>query len=198
MVSCSHRSSRPQREHVYPDNDISGNVRKAKPFGAAETANRRRLIVTTRRRSWKTSAAGMAFVVAVMLAAETTPSARAAGPIGEWFARANVHLTDLMDAINATFVAAKSGNHQGVQAGCAKLHDSNAALQADMPTPDPNLTKALQAAIDDYDTSAHYCISASHGGTDQQAQQFVSSLADANKHLSDAFNILAAEPDSAW
>ncbi len=154
--------------------------------------------VTRRSRRWQRSASALAALILVSVSAGTTPVANAIGPIGEWFDRANEHLTDMMDATTAALVAAKSGSREAIRSTCTKLHDANAALQADMPSPDPNLTRALQAAIDDFDTASHNCLSASQGGGEAAAQQFLSSLADADQHLKEAFDILQSEPASAW
>lgn len=76
----------------------------------------------------------------------------------QWWSRASVHFQQSANALAAVQSAAKADDIAGVAAACQQLHDADAAgLQADLPTPDPDLTIALQDMIDDAHTAAHIC-----------------------------------------
>ena len=75
-------------------------------------------------------------------------------------------------------------------------------MQEHMPTPDPELTQTLQAAISDYDAGTHFCMAGTQSLDPDELSQSVTFLKSANSRMnarcrdraSGLGNHLAAEP----
>jgi len=67
------------------------------------------------------------------------------------------------------------------------------ALRADMPSPDPSLTKAVQDMIDDYHTASHICLTLVAGSGTFPWTMEGSYLEQARHHLETVKTILYAD-----
>ena len=72
-----------------------------------------------------------------------------------WYSNTKPRFEEMVDAGNAL---AQNEDLAAVNSSCRQLHDAAAHMQERMPTPDPELTQALQAAISDYDAGTHFCM----------------------------------------
>ncbi len=59
-----------------------------------------------------------------------------------------------------------------------------------MPTPDPQLTTALQAALSDYDTGTHFCVAGTQDYDVNELEHTLTFLQSANNYMEQATAIL--------
>ena len=124
-------------------------------------------------------------IVATVATRDKPPSATS---VAEWWSRASVHVQQLANALNDV---ENSGSAAEDQAACSELHNAVAVdLQADMPTPDRDLTAAVQSMIDDVHGAAELCRS-TPSPSDSDLAQFNSYLLQGAAHLETARGILA-------
>jgi hypothetical protein len=103
---------------------------------------------------------------------------------------AQVPVQDLGDVWVKVSEAAKHHNITAMGIFCQQAHDANDELQQHMPSPDPELTAALQTAISDYDAGTHLCTAAVENDNLDYLDQGSHVLADANKDMNTAVEIL--------
>ena len=77
-----------------------------------------------------------------------------------------------------------------VNSSCRRLHDAAANMQERMPTPDPELTQTLQAAISDYDAGTHFCMAGTQSLDPDELSQSVTFLKSANSRMNAAVAIV--------
>jgi hypothetical protein len=87
--------------------------------------------------------------------------------------------------------AVSSGDISRARVACQHLHDADVALQDALPTPDAELTSALQSAVDDYGTSAHFCITGATNLSMSDLDQASSFVDQATVHMQTAAVILS-------
>lgn len=125
-------------------------------------------------------------------AAPTTSALTAA--MWDWELRAGDHFKESARALQQVSEAVDRGDDAGVRAGCQQLHDTNAVgLQADLPTPDPELTSELQRMIDDVNVAAHACLRFTDTRHAEDATTYQDYLGRAMDHLATAKQILNAD-----
>ena len=167
--------------------------------GIADAAGQRH----TATRPWyrKTSVVVAGGVVALLVGAAiaisiavtlTTGSASSptASAMRQWWSRASVHFQQSANALTAV-QSAKADDIAGLAGACQQLQDANATgLQADLPTPDPNLTIAIQDMIDDVHTAVHICTSFGPTSSTGEIDQLRLYFAHAGAHLQTATKIM--------
>ncbi len=138
------------------------------------------------------SAIAMAFVVhhdrtQVASAPVTNPAA-----IQQWWeAGANKHVVALQDALESAQRSLQQMDKLGVERSCQRVHDASVVdLQANLPSPDAELTAELNAAVADAHTTAHVCISAISGSPNSYDVEFTTYLDQALRHLKAATDIV--------
>lgn len=108
-----------------------------------------------------------------------------------WQAGADKHVVALQDALEGAQRSLQQFDKLGVERSCQRVHDASVVdLQADLPSPDPNLTAELDAAIQDAHTTAHVCLSAMSGSPNNYDVEFTTYLDQALKHLGAATDIV--------
>lgn len=118
----------------------------------------------------------------------TTTSFKAA--MREWNSRAIVHFEQAGDALIASSDAADNGDLQGMKDGCRRAHAAiTIDLKADLPSPDPKLTDAVQSMIDDFDKGSHVCMNLSLSSTEDDVLAYKSYMDQAMAHLDEAKSI---------
>ena len=151
------------------------------------------------RKTWAVAAGGLtALLVGAAIAISITvtlttgsTSSPSATAMRQWWSRASLHFQQSANALAAIQSAANADDIAGVAAACQQLHDADAAgLQADLPTPDPDLTIAVQDMIDDAQTAAHICISIGPTSSTDEINQLRSYFAHAGAHLQTANEIM--------
>lgn len=142
----------------------------------------------------------MAFLIsaiAVTLVVRHDRAEVAAAPVTEraaieqwWEAGANKHVAALQDALESAQRSLQQFDKLGVERSCQRIHDASVVdLQTDVPSPDPDLTAELNAAIQDAHTTAHVCLSAISGSANNYDIEFTTYLDQTLKHLKAATDI---------
>lgn len=117
-----------------------------------------------------------------------------ADAVREWEAKAGDHFKQSAQALEEISQAADVGDTAVVRAACQRLHDTNAVgLQADLPTPDPELTAELQRMVDDMNTATHACLRFADSMQPEDATTYQDYLTRAVEHLGRAKAILNAD-----
>jgi hypothetical protein len=145
---------------------------------------------SSRRHTFTAAGAAAAFVV--IFATTQPPLATAADPLADWLTRASDPISNIHRAEDQAMTALRSNKPldlEKLKGACTQLSDANGALQKVMPTPDPNLTAEVQQAVDNFETAADVCPKIKAKKDDNQ-QEFMKSLYDAEQHLAKADAIL--------
>jgi len=115
--------------------------------------------------------------------ATTTSHAQA---VRAWAELTSTPIEDLGIAVGKATVASSSQDYAGLEADCHQAHDAADALQGQMPTPDKELTDALQASLSDFDTASHFCVAAVEDKDANEARHARECLSFADGHLTTA------------
>lgn len=110
--------------------------------------------------------------------------------VGDWLGTTKDHLDAIVQAAHSIANAAHAESVSGVGAACKKFHDGVQGLQGHMPTPDPQLTTALQAALSDYDAGTHFCMAGTEDYDLNELQHSTTFLESANNYMEQATAIL--------
>lgn len=155
------------------------------------------------RRWWFAACCGAAaaFLISATAAAvvvhhsrtETSPAPVAhRAAIQQWWNEgANVHTAALRDALESAQRSLQQFDKLGVERSCQRVHDAAVVdLQADLPSPAPDLTAEEDAAVQDAHTTAHVCLSAISGSANNYDIEFTTYLDQALRHLNAATDIV--------
>jgi hypothetical protein len=109
----------------------------------------------------------------------------------QWWSTAREHFDDFQGAVDDTREGLKRQDEAVLQKSCQDMHDAGAVdLRAHLPSPDPDLTAEIDAAINDAHEAAHMCLAAISGSLNNYAGEFVANLDQADKHLESALGII--------
>jgi hypothetical protein len=92
-------------------------------------------------------------------------------------------MQDLGIAMGKADQAIASQDYAGLAADCHQAHDAASALQGHMPTPDKELTDALQASLSDFDTATHFCVAAVEDNDANEARHTRELMNSSEGHL---------------
>jgi hypothetical protein len=95
-------------------------------------------------------------------------------------------MEDLGIAVGKATAAVASQDYAGLAADCHQAHDAAEALEGQMPTPDKELTDALQASLSDFHVASHFCIAAVEDKDANEARHAREFLSSADGHLTTA------------
>jgi hypothetical protein len=115
--------------------------------------------------------------------ATTTSHAQA---VRAWAELTRTPIEDLGIAVGKATVASSSQDYAGLEADCHQAHDAAEALEGQMPTPDKELTDALQASLSDFHVASHFCIAAVEDKDANEARHAREFLSSADGHLTTA------------
>ncbi len=110
--------------------------------------------------------------------------------VSNWLGATKDHLDAIVQAARAITNAAEVESVSGVGAACQKFHNGVQGLQGHMPTPDTQLTTALQAALSDYDAGTHFCIAGTQDYDVNEIQHSTTFIKSANNYMQQATAIL--------
>lgn len=117
--------------------------------------------------------------------------------IQQWWSGAQQHVVELDSALRDMRWALKHLDRQRFRESCQTMHDASAVgLQAHVPTPDPDVTSELQAAIQDAHSAAHICLSVTAGSVNNYDGEFLADLDQAQNHLKAAQDLIIEELSS--
>ncbi len=100
-----------------------------------------------------------------------------------WVELTNTQMQDLGIAMGKANAAARSQDYAGLAAACHQAHDAASALHGHMPTPDKELTDALQASLSDFDAASHFCVAAVEDKDANEARHSDEFISSAEGHL---------------
>lgn len=103
-----------------------------------------------------------------------------------WVELTRTDMQNLGIAMGKAGVAIGSGDYAGLGAACRQAHDAASALQGHLPSPDKELTDALQASLSDFDTASHFCVAAVEDNDANEARHTDEFIASSDRHLATA------------
>jgi hypothetical protein len=142
-------------------------------------------------------AGGAATVVATTDTPHTAPSAptTSATPdisaLQQWWSAARDDFIDVKDASQQVQQALDVIRPGALGAACQRVHDAaEVRLKSRLPSPNSDLTAELAAAIEDFHAAAHMCLAVVAGSPVDYDGEFLSSMAQGNRHMTAAQNII--------
>jgi hypothetical protein len=125
----------------------------------------------------------------------TTPSVTA---LQQWWADAAKDFTDMRKASDEVSQAFGRFRPGALAAACQHIHDAaEVGMQRHLPSPNPELTAELHAAVEDFHSAAHLCLAVVAGSPTNYDGEFLSSMAQANHHMRAAQDIIDEMPINA-
>jgi hypothetical protein len=119
------------------------------------------------------------------------PTTASATALQRWWAGAQDDFTDTQNAsgeVDQVFLQFRPGP---LLAACQHVHQAaEVRLQSHLPSPNPELTAELHAAIKDFHSVAHMCRTVAGGSSHFYDGEFLSSLAEANRHMQAAQDLI--------
>jgi hypothetical protein len=112
--------------------------------------------------------------------ATTTSHAQA---VRAWVELTKTPMQDLGIAMGKASLAIGTRDYTGLGAACRQAHDAANALQGHMPSPDKELTDALQASLSDFDTASHFCVAAVEDNDANEARHTDELMNSSDRHL---------------
>ncbi|OBF59503.1 hypothetical protein A5756_05935 [Mycobacterium sp. 852002-53434_SCH5985345] len=103
-----------------------------------------------------------------------------------WVQLTQDHMQDLGIAMGKATFAIGSKDNAALGAACHEGHDAASFLQAHLPSPDKELTDALQASLDDFDAASHFCVAAVEDNDPNEARHAGEFMNSAEAHLTTA------------
>ena len=124
-------------------------------------------------------------------AGSSEPTSDGAVAIQEWWSGAHEPFTELENALDDAQRALDRLDSTGFEAACQTMHDAGEVkLQAQLPTPNPDLTSELRAAIDDAHSAAHLCLSVVAGSMNNYDSEFIANVDQAERHMQAAQDLI--------
>lgn len=101
-----------------------------------------------------------------------------------WWAGAREDFEELESASDDLRQAIAELDRPGLSAGCQDIHDSaEVRLKAHLPTPDPDLTAEIAAAIEDFHDAVHLCMAVVAGSVNNHDGEFLAFITEADRHF---------------
>lgn len=135
-------------------------------------------------------AVGLAAVGCSVLNPSTPTPLPMSVQVQTWYSGTKPRFEEMVAAGNALAQANENEDLAAVNSSCRQLHDAAANMQAHMPTPHPELTQTLQAAISDYDAGTHFCMAGTQSLDPDELSQSVTFLNSANSLMNAAVAIV--------
>lgn len=115
----------------------------------------------------------------------------AASAVAKWWAESHADVSGFRAALHDSQQAIAMQDAEALQKACQQLHDAaGVQVPARLPTPDPQLTSELQAAAQDAHEASHMCLAAAAGSMNSYRGEFAADIAQADKHLAAAQEIV--------
>ncbi|MFG1930673.1 hypothetical protein ACGFK1_08435 [Mycobacterium sp. NPDC048908] len=121
----------------------------------------------------------------------STPTTTADAAMQQWWSVAQEHFDALQSAVDDTRKGLANQDEAVLRKSCQDMHDAGAVdLRAHLPTPNPDLTAEIDAAINDAHEASHMCLAAISGSLNNYAGEFDADLEQADKHLQAALAMI--------
>jgi hypothetical protein len=137
-------------------------------------------------------AVAVVIVIAVAAGTYRTSSSRGGGSdaMSEWSSKSGPAVGSTGTAIQALSDAMQAHDLAGLMTGCQQLQDASVQLRATLPSPDPALTAAVEAAVADLETASNSCMAFGPNTTKADLEQFMSQVDRAKSHMDRATQIV--------
>ncbi|OBH87281.1 hypothetical protein [Mycobacterium sp. E2989] len=116
----------------------------------------------------------------------TTTSTSHAQAVRGWVEMTKDHMQELGIAMGKATFAIGTQDYAALGAACRDGHEAASFLQGHMPSPDKELTDALQASLDDFDAASHFCVAAIEDRDTNEARHAGEFMNSAEAHLTTA------------
>lgn len=161
------------------------------PIGDAVRPSTTRTWYRTRWATVGLSGLGLLLIAGALVVARdddpstsSSPTSVESAAIQEWWSGAHEHFTELQNSLDDAQRAVRTADGRGFKGACQDMHDAGEVdLQAHLPTPDPDLTSELQAAIEDAHSAGHLCLSVVAGSMTNYDSEFLANVDEAMKEL---------------
>lgn len=141
--------------------------------------------------SFAGGAAGMVVIRGERHVTSSAPTTSSTTALQRWWSSARDDFTDLKDASDEAQLAIDVIRPGALSAACQHVHDAaEVRLQSHLPSPNTELTAELNAAIEDFHAAAHMCLAVVAGSSSNYDSEFLSSMTQANRHMSAAQDII--------
>lgn len=107
-----------------------------------------------------------------------------------WGQRAMPALKDLTGDMTDAGEAADDADLAGLRSACSSMTSHIRIVRYHLPTPDPEMTAEVTAALDDFDVSASSCITFLRTFDSSDGQRTVTYLGSGSRHFKNATNLL--------
>jgi hypothetical protein len=139
--------------------------------------------------------AGIGAGVAVMNHSQHTvssaPATHNSTALQQWWAGAEKDFTVMQNASHEVDEAFSHFKPGALATACQHVHDAaEVGMQSRLPSPNPELTAELHAAVEDFHSAAHLCLAVVAGSRTDYDGEFLSGMAQANKHMRAAQDII--------
>jgi hypothetical protein len=121
----------------------------------------------------------------------SSPTTSSTTVLQQWWAAARPDFIEMQNAsedVDRAFSHFKPG---ALGAACQHVHDvAEVWMQSHLPSPNPELTAELHAAVEDFHSAAHMCLAVAAGSTVNYDAEFFSSMKQAKMHMRAALKII--------
>jgi hypothetical protein len=119
------------------------------------------------------------------------PATSSVTALQQWWAGAERDFTDMRNASEDVDQAFSRFRPGALAAACQHVHDAaEIRMQSRLPSPNRKLTAELSAAIKDFGFAAHLWLAAVAGSPENYDGELLSLMAQANKHMRAAQNVI--------
>ena len=123
--------------------------------------------------------------------AKPTGVEAASSAVAEWWSASNDDVSGFAAALHDSNRAIELQDAGALMKACQQLHETaGIRVPAHLPTPDPELTSELQAAVMDAHEASHMCLAAAAGSMNSYRGEFAADMEQADKHLAAAQEIV--------
>jgi hypothetical protein len=123
--------------------------------------------------------------------ASSAPATPGTSAVQQWWAGAEKDFTDMQNASQEVDQAFSHFKPGALAAACQHVDDAaEVKMQSRLPSPNRKLTAELRAAVKDFHFASHLCLTAVAGSPSNYDGEFLSLMAQANKHMRVAQDII--------
>lgn len=181
------------KDKVSMSSGMSSGMSSAKSSGTTAWYRRKWFVATVGVTLFLLIAGGSAAVIAnrPQHVTSSVPTVGKWTVIAHWWSEAGEDFKATRDASDDVQHAIDYLDPFGLEAACQRLHDdAEVKLKAHSPTPEPDLTAELNAAIEDYHTASHMCLAVAAGSANSYVGEFKSYLDQGDIHMKAAQDII--------
>jgi hypothetical protein len=135
--------------------------------------------------------AGVAVMNHTRQTSSSGPTTSSVTALQQWWADSQKDFTDMRNASEDADQAFSRFRPGTLAAACQHVHDAaEVKMLSHLPSPNPELTAELHAAIENFHSAAHLCLAVVAGSPANYDGEFLASMAQGNKHMRAAQDII--------